>query len=131
VKLLLDTHTFIWLADGDPQLSATAAALIADPANELFLSMASVWEMAIKSGLKKLTLSVPYATFITRATGGYGLTVLPITLDDCVGYEALPFPDRNHRDPFDRMIIVHAMRNGLSILGVDVAFDPYPVTRLW
>jgi PIN domain nuclease of toxin-antitoxin system len=59
VKLLLDTHTFMWHADGDPRLSATVTALLVDPANELFLSMATVWEMAIKVGLKKLTLSAP------------------------------------------------------------------------
>ena len=131
MKLLLDTHTFLWHANGDPQLSVPAAALLIDPANELFLSMATVWEIAIKVGLKKLTLSEPYVTFMTRAITGYGLTLLPVTLDDCAAYEQLPFPDRQHRDPFDRMIIIHALRDGHSILGVDGAFDAYGVTRLW
>jgi PIN domain nuclease of toxin-antitoxin system len=117
--------------EGNPSLSATASALIADPANQLFLSMASVWEIGIKSGLKKMGLSVPYATFLSTAVNGYGLTVLPITADDCIDYEALPFPDKQHRDPFDRMIAVHALRNGLSLVSVDAAFDPYGVTRLW
>jgi PIN domain nuclease of toxin-antitoxin system len=97
----------------------------------LFLSMATVWEIAIKAGLKKLTLSVSYAAFITRAITGYGLTVLPMTFDDCAAYEQLPFPDKQHRDPFDRMIVIHAVRNGLSVVGVDAAFDPYGITRLW
>ncbi|MGH7170352.1 MAG: type II toxin-antitoxin system VapC family toxin [Gemmataceae bacterium] len=66
MKLLLDTHTFLWHADGDPRMSATATTLLIDPANALFLSIASVWEIVIKAGLKKLTLSVPYATFICR-----------------------------------------------------------------
>jgi PIN domain nuclease of toxin-antitoxin system len=131
VKLLLDTHAFLWHADGSPQMSATATALVIDPANELFLSMASVWEIAIKVGMKKLMISAPYVTFMTRAITGYEVSVLPITTDDCVRYEALPFPDPQHRDPFDRMIIVHAQRDGLSIVGVDVAFDSYGVTRLW
>ena len=131
MKLLLDTHTFLWHADGDPQMSATATALLIDPANELFLSMATVWEIAIKVGLKKLVLSSPYVSFMTRAITGYGLTVLPITFDDCAEYERLPFPDRQHRDPFDRMIIAHALRNGFSVVGADVAFDAYGVTRLW
>jgi len=131
VKLLLDTHTLLWHADGDPQMSVTATALLIDPANALFLSMATVWEVAIKMGLKKLTLSAPYATFMTRAINGYGLTVLPITLDDCAAYEQLPFPDKQHRDPFDRMIVIHAVRNGLSVVGVDAAFDPYGISRLW
>jgi PIN domain nuclease of toxin-antitoxin system len=68
---------------------------------------------------------------MTRAITGYGLTLLPMTLDDCVAYEQLPFPNKQHRDPFDRMIVIHAFRNGLSVIGVDVAFDPYGVTRLW
>ena len=131
MKLLLDTHTFLWHADGDPKMSAAATALLIDPANELFLSMASVWEIAIKMGLKKLTVSAPYVAFMTRAITGYGITVLPMTFDDCAAYEQLPFPDPQHRDPFDRMIVVHAVRNGLSVVGVDAALDPYGVTRLW
>ncbi len=131
MKLLLDTHTLLWHADGDPQMSATATALLIDPANELFLSMATVWEIAIKVGLRKLTLSASYILFMTRAITGYGLTLLPMTLDDCAAYEQLPFPTKQHRDPFDRMIIIHALRNGLSLVSIDAAFDPYGVTRLW
>jgi PIN domain nuclease of toxin-antitoxin system len=70
VKLLLDTHTLLWHADGSPQMSATATALVMDPANDLFLSLASVWEIALKVGIKKLTLSAAYATFMTRAITG-------------------------------------------------------------
>ncbi len=62
---------------------------------------------------------------------GYGVTVLPITIDDCVEYEALPFPDPQHRDPFDRMIIAQALRNRLAVVGADAAFDSYGVMRLW
>lgn len=65
--------------------------------------MVSVWEIAIKSGLGKVGLSVPFATFLDTAINGYGLIVLSITTDDCVRYEALPFHDRQHRDPFDRI----------------------------
>jgi PIN domain nuclease of toxin-antitoxin system len=131
VNLLLDTHTLLWHANGDPQMSATATALLIDPANELFLSMASLWEIAIKVGLKKLALSNPFLAFMSRAITGYGLTVLPINLEDCAGYEQLPFPNPQHRDPFDRMIITHALRNGLSVVGADAAFDSYPISRLW
>ena len=131
MKLLLDTHTFLWHADGDPQMSAAATALLIDPANDLFLSMASVWELAIKTGLKKLRLSAPFAAFMRRAITGYAMTLLPVTLDNCAAYEQLPFPDPQHRDPFDRMIAVHALGNGLSVVGNDVAFDAYGVTRLW
>ena len=130
MKLLLDTHSLLWHANGDPQMSATATSLLVDPTNELYLSMASVWEIAVKVGLKKLMLSAPFVTFMTRAITGYGLTVL-VYVDDCAAYERLPFPEKQHRDPFDRMIIVHAQRDGLSVVGLDMAFDSYGVTRLW
>jgi PIN domain nuclease of toxin-antitoxin system len=131
VKLLLDTHTVLWHADASPRMSAAATALLVDPANELFLSTASVWEVAIKSGLKKLVLTGGYSGFMAKAITDYSLTVLPISFDDCVAFEQLPFPDPQHRDPFDRMIVIHAQRNGLSVVGADTAFDPYGVTRLW
>jgi PIN domain nuclease of toxin-antitoxin system len=131
VKLLLDTHTFLWHADADPRMSPSATALLADPANELFLSMATEWEIAIKVGIKKLVLSRPFGAFMKRAIIGYGLTELSITFEDCAEYEMLPFPDRNHRDPFDRMIITHALRHGCSVVGADSAFDAYGVARLW
>lgn len=131
MKLLLDTHVFLWHAGGDPQLSADATALLIDPANELFLSAATLWEIAIKSGLKKLILSAPYLAFMTRAIAGYGLTVLPVTIEDCAVYEQLPFPDSRHRDPFDRMIVMHALRHGFSVVSADAALDGYGLTRLW
>jgi PIN domain nuclease of toxin-antitoxin system len=117
--------------EGNPILSATAAAMMADPANRLYLSVASIWEIGIKSGLGKVGLSVPYATFLDAAISGYGLIVLPLTTDDCVRYESLPFPDPKHRDPFDRMLVTHALRDGLSVVGVDMAFDLYGVPRVW
>jgi len=131
VNVLLDSHTLLWLMEANPSLSATAAALIADPANRLHLSIASVWEIGIKVGLKKMGLSVPFATFLATAVNGYGLLVVPIATDDCISYEALPFPHPKHRDPFDRMIVTHALRNKLSVIGNDAAFDLYGVTRLW
>lgn len=131
MKLLLDTHVFLWHVGGYPQLSAGATALLVDPSNELFLSAATLWEIAIKSGLKKLVLSAPYQAFMTRAISGYGLAVLPVTLEDCAAYEQLPFPDSRHRDPFDRMIVVHALRHGYSVVSADAALDGYGPTRLW
>jgi PIN domain nuclease of toxin-antitoxin system len=131
VRLLLDSHAFLRHADGDQRMSSHATTLLIDPANELFLSMASLREIAIKVGVDKLSLSSTYISFMTRAITGYGLKVLPITLEDCAEYRALPFPDLKHRDPFDRMIITHALRNGLSVVGIDAAFDAYGITRLW
>lgn len=131
MNLLLDTHTLLWLMEASRSMSSTADALIADPANRLHSGMASVWEIAIKVGLKKTGLSVPFATFLATAVNGYGLNVVPIVTDDCVSYEQLPFPDPQHRDPFDRMIVIHAQRHALSVVGNDAAFDMYGITRLW
>ena len=131
MNLLLDSHTLLWLMEGNPNLSATAAVLIADPTNRLHLSMASVWEISIKVGLKKMGLSVPLSRFLSTAVGGYGLEILPITMNDCVHYEALSFPNPQHRDPFDRMIVTHAQRNEFPVVGVDTAFDSYGIDRVW
>ncbi len=131
MSLVLDTHTLLWLMEADPSLSATAAGLLADPSNRLFLSVASCWELGIKVGLRKLGLSVPLASFLATDVGGYGLTILPITIDDCVNYESLPFPDPQHRDSFDRMLIIQSRRNRLAVVGADTAFDAHGVTRLW
>lgn len=125
-------HAYLPLAlRRQPADDAAATALLVEPTNELYLSMASVWEIAIKVGLKKLTLSSSYGDFMTKAITGYGMTTLPITLEDCVDYESLPFPLPKHRDPFDRLIIAHARRNGMSIVGADANFDAYGVSRLW
>lgn len=131
MRLLLDTHTFLWHVDGNPQVSAAATALLVDPANELFLSVVSAWEIAIKVGLHKLGLSRSYLQFMTEAIRGYGLTVLPITVEDCAEYARLPFPSMGHRDPFDRLIITHAKRHELRIVGADTNFDVYGIARLW
>ncbi len=131
MRLLVETHTLLWHGAGDPSMSATATTLLTDPANDLFLSMASVLELAIKVGLGKLAVTGPFSAFITSAIQGLGLAVVPIGVEDCVAYEQLPFPDPKHRDPFDRMIVAHALRNGLSVVGSDASLDPYGVTRLW
>ena len=131
MKLLLDTHTFLWQAEGSTKLSAAASALLMDPANDLYLGIESVWEIAIKVGTKKLSLSLPFMPFVSDAVQRYGILLMPISLDDCDAYRKLPFPNPKHRDPFDRMIITHALRNGFSLVGNDTAFDAYGVTRLW
>jgi PIN domain nuclease of toxin-antitoxin system len=131
VKLLLDTHTLLWHAENDPRLGATALQLLSNSSNQFFLSMATVWEIAIKSGLKKLCLSKPFQEFITNSMINYPLTLLPISFDDCTFYETLGFPLPNHRDPFDRMLITHAFRQSLTIIGNDAKFDAYGISRLW
>lgn len=131
MRLLLDTHTFLWHANGSQELSSNATALLLDSVNELHLSIASIWEISIKLGLKKLSLSVSFESFLTRAIHGYGLEVVQLSLNDCIEYEKLPFPLANHRDPFDRLLITQALRRGLTVVGTDACFDSYGVSRLW
>jgi PIN domain nuclease of toxin-antitoxin system len=96
MKLLLDTHTFLWLVEGSPNLSAAAQTGLADRANDLFLSVASVWELAIKIGNKKLTLSDTLDAYVAKWTAAYDLDLLPILAPHALAVLALP--DR-HKDP--------------------------------
>ncbi|HEY7423286.1 MAG TPA: type II toxin-antitoxin system VapC family toxin, partial [Gemmataceae bacterium] len=99
MRLLLDTHTFLWLVEGSPNLSAAARIALADPANELFLSVASVWELAIKTSNKKLTLRDPLDVFVFKWTANYQLDLLPIQTPHALAVVGLP---GHHKDPFDR-----------------------------
>lgn len=130
MKLLLDTHSLLWYAEGDAQLSGLALNHIQDPANDLYLSMASVWEVAIKCGLKKLQLAGGYRKYLSDAIRQCGAKLVPISFGDCVRYESLAFPSQ-HRDPFDRMIITHTFQHGLDVLGADTSFDAYGLSRIW
>jgi len=98
MRVLIDTHALIWAVDQPTQLGKAAAAAIQEPSNELFLSAATVWELAVKVGLKKLTLSMPYRDWMNKAIGDLGLSVLPITVDYADAQAVLP---PHHRDPFD------------------------------
>lgn len=128
MRLLLDTHVLIWYYEANPKLSAAALALIADPANEKLVSPASYWEIAIKLGTGKLVLAEPYPDFIQHAVSDNGFAVLPIEPRHCEPLVTLP---RHHNDPFDRLIIAQAVVEGISVVSIDPAFDPYPVQRLW
>lgn len=131
MKLLLDTHAFIWFAEADSRLSQVATELLSDPENALYLSCASTWEIAIKTGMGKLILSTPLEKFLARALAEYSIRVIPVLLEDCINYGQLSFPQSAHRDPFDRMIISQAISNDLVIVSADQAFDAYPVRRIW
>jgi PIN domain nuclease of toxin-antitoxin system len=128
VRLLLDTHTLLWFALNDPQLSATASALIMDPANEKLVSPASYWEIAIKISLKKYTLSQPYEHFLRNAIDANGFQYLHILPRHTAALIGLPY---HHRDPFDRLLVAQALVEGMPVVSGDTALDPYPVTRLW
>jgi len=128
VKLLLDAHALLWFLDDDPLLSATAKALISDPANHKFVSVATCWEIAIKVGLKKLDLGEPATTFLPRELMANHFDLLGIELRHATFVETLP---PHHKDPFDRLLIAQGIIEALPIVSVDRVFDLYGVTRLW
>jgi len=128
MKLLLDTHALLWFVWDHANLSENARNLMNDPDNELLLSTGTIWEIAIKVGLNKLTLAEPYEDFMNRAIADNDLTVLETSVRHAAVLTTLPF---HHRDPFDRMIIAQAIAEEIAIVSSDAAFDAYPVTRLW
>ena len=128
MRLLLDTHTFLWLVFGDPALSRTAKALLDDTSNELPLSIASPWEMAIKVGTGKLNLKRPVRDFVAEYLPKTRTALLPISLDHIAAVATLP---PHHRGPFDRLIISQAIVENIAVVGADPAFDAYPIVHRW
>jgi PIN domain nuclease of toxin-antitoxin system len=127
MRLLLDTHTFIWW-DSDPaRLSAAALAALCDPANTVWLSVVSVWEILIKAQLGKLSVRLPLPDIIAQQQAN-GLQVLPVTLPHSLALEGLP---PVHKDPFDRLLIAQAVVEGAELVSVDHVFVQYPVRLLW
>jgi PIN domain nuclease of toxin-antitoxin system len=127
-NLLLDTHAMLWFLWDDPQLSGRAKTLIEDADNHKWISIASCWEIAIKTGIGKLDLGESCRTFLPREISRNNFDLLPISLDHATMVEGL---DPHHRDPFDRLLIAQAMVESLSLVSVDSVFDHYGVSRLW
>lgn len=130
MRLLLDTHALLWYTLNDPQLSATAQALILDAKNEVLMSPASYWEIAIKASIGKLTLHQTYEDFIDICLQRYWFRILPIEPAHTARVLTLPFPS-NHKDPFDRLLVAQALVEQISIVSSDSQLDAYPITRLW
>lgn len=128
MRLLLDTVTFLWVAEGDARLSAPAREAIANPANEVFLSAASAWEIAIKHGLGRLLLRLPPGEYVTEQRRRHRIEPLPIGEDAALQVGKLPDV---HRDPFDRILVAQAIVGGLAIVTPDRLVRAYPVPALW
>jgi PIN domain nuclease of toxin-antitoxin system len=128
VRLLLDTHAFLWFVLADPRLVRTALDRILDPAWEKLVSPASYWEIAIKISLGKYALNEPYEAFMQRGIFGNGFHILPIEPKHTAALTTLPF---HHRDPFDRLLVAQALVGQVPVLSADAALDGYGVTRLW
>ena len=127
MKVLLDTHTFLWFLGGSSELSKQARTFIENPEHEKYISIASFWEIAIKNSLGKLTLDVPFAELKTEVIKN-SFQILPITFQDTLQLTTLPF---HHRDPFDRIIISQAIGNKLMLVSCDSNFSSYDVNLLW
>ena len=128
MRLLLDSQAFLWFVTDDPRLSTTARAAIENAGNERLLSVASVWEMAIKHSIGKLALTDPFNQFIRNESATNCIEILAIDLDDVLAVATLPL---HHRDPFDRLLIAQSTARKIPIVSSDQAMDQYSAKRIW
>jgi PIN domain nuclease of toxin-antitoxin system len=124
---IIDTQAFIWYATGDERLSLKARDII--ESNEIrYISIASIWEMAIKSSAGKLNFESQFEIFIQNQLDINEYAVLEIERKHIFHLLALPF---HHRDPFDRMLIAQSLSENISVVSIDAVFDLYSVSRIW
>lgn len=128
MRLLLDTHAVLWFLEDSPQLTDAARLAVEDEGNECWVSMASGWEMAIKSQTGKLRLPLAFEALFPDALESRDFSILPIRAGHLHRYHALPL---HHRDPFDRLLVAQALADDLTVVGCDAAFDAYGVNRVW
>ena len=128
MKVLLDTHAFLWSVTDDPQLSALAKETIANPENIILFSVVSAWEIIIKQGTGKLTLPEPAETYIPSRLEANQFSTLPVNLSHVLQVASLP---ALHRDPFDRLLVAQSQVEAIPIISVDQFVKQYPVTVIW
>ena len=128
MKLLLDTHVLIWLVEGSDNLSPAARQAIENEDNNLYLSIASLWEITIKISLGKLQLGIPLDRIVESYLLPTSIEILPINLNHLLVLQDLPL---HHRDPFDRILISQAQAEELTVLSGDRLFGDYSVRVLW
>ncbi len=128
MRVLIDTHVFLWWVEGDRVLSAKARNTLANPGNECLLSLASIWELAIKISLGKLRLALPVRRYAVEHAAANGFRLLDIGLAHIGRVETLAM---HHRDPFDRLLIAQALEEKLPVVTADPVFRKYGVKRIW
>lgn len=128
MRHLVDAHSLIWALDDPRRLGTRAIGVLEDPANELVVGAGTIWELSIKVGLGKLSLSLPFRTWMEKALVDLGLVVSPITLVVAEQQMSLPF---HHRDPFDRLLVAQCLVEAIPIVSADSVFDQYGVGRIW
>ncbi len=122
MKILIDTHAFLWIIDGDSRISEKAKKYFLNDANELFFSLASYWEIAIKISLKRLALVDNWRDILAREMMRNGVRWLPVKKEHIDGILGLPWI---HRDPFDRLLIAQSLFEGMSVMTVDSLIGKY------
>ena len=128
MRVLLDTHAFLWWITEDRRLSARAREVMTDGGNDLLLSAASGWEIAIKASLGRITLPIPVDRFLSEQLQRNGIGTLPIEMSHALRVHAIPLL---HRDPFDRLLVAQAQLEKLRILTSDPQIAQYDVETLW
>ncbi len=128
MRYLLDTHTFLWAIDEDQLLSDNANEIIMDKRNDLFLSIASIWEIAIKVSLEKLDITFSFENQIEEILSEYRIDVMSIAISHTKQIIRLPF---HHKDPFDRIIVAQSLVEGMALVSNDKVLDAYDINRLW
>ena len=128
MRLLLDTHSLVWSVDKPEHLSPAAFAALSDSTVKLFVSAGSIWELAIKLGLGKMSLSLPYSQWMALTISDLGATILPVSVDHANAIIHLPF---YHRDPFDRLLVAQSLTENLPLVSCDANLDAYGIHRFW
>lgn len=128
MNVLLDAHALLWYLTGSSQLSAAALQAIQDPANTLYVSPATLWEIGIKDSLGKLTLPQPFDQLFPARLDADGILLLPILVPHLQQHRRLPL---HHHDPFDRLIIAQALVEDFTLISCDAKFPAYGVKLLW
>jgi PIN domain nuclease of toxin-antitoxin system len=128
MRVLVDAHALIWAVDQPARLSTPAATILSDPNNELLLSGGTIWEIAIKVGLGKLSLSLQFRDWMNQAIANLGKSILHVSVDHADAQAKLPY---HHGDPFDRLLVAQALTEGILIVSSDVVFDTYGISRVW
>jgi PIN domain nuclease of toxin-antitoxin system len=127
VKLLLDTHVFLWSATDPDRIKSAARDAIEDGRNEVFVSVVSAWEIAIKQSLDKLELAKPAEKWVPDVVRRSGFEIADLTLDAALRVRSLPW---HHRDPFDRLLVAHALDEGATLVSHDDILSRYGVSLL-
>ena len=128
MRVLVDTHVFLWWVEGNRALPAKARAALADRKNECLISMVSAWELAIKAGLGKLKLTLPVKRYLVENVAANGFRMLDIQMAHVGRVETL---DPHHGDPFDRLLVAQALEEKLAVVTADPVFRKYGVKRIW